>query len=66
MLVTFLVTMVKQVRQLAVDEPVPQASCVSRLANEPPARLATVPAPIAVDRRRGAGATKASVPQSSF
>jgi hypothetical protein len=38
MLVTFLVTMVKQARQLAREEPVPRVSCLS-----PPPRLAPAP-----------------------
>jgi archaetidylinositol phosphate synthase len=54
MLVTFLVTMVKQVRELAVEEP--SYADVSRLAGEPSPRLATLPIPVA--KRLGLGATE--------
>jgi phosphatidylglycerophosphate synthase len=65
MLVTFLVTMVKRVRQLAVEEP--RSAGVSRLAHDQPPRLATVPIPVPVNRGLRAGSTETSaIPGSSF
>jgi hypothetical protein len=65
MLVTFLVTMVKQVRQLAVEEP--RYTGVLRLADEPAATLPVpIPVPVAVNVRRGAGATRTFLPRSSL
>jgi archaetidylinositol phosphate synthase len=68
MLVTFLVTMVKQVRELAVEEP--RSASVSHLAHEPPPRLATAPIPVvpfSVNSRLPAGSTETSpMPESSF